>query len=112
MAAKIRQGDQVIVTAGRDKGHIGTVLRINKTDWRVVVEGAAMVSKHMKPNPQAQTEGGIVKREAAIHLSNIMVYNPMTKKGDRVRFKFLKSKDGTQKDRKVRCYVSNGEMID
>ena len=102
---RIRKGDRVIVTTGRDKGRQGTVIRVLEDDT-VVVENLNMVKKHQKPNPQAGVAGGIVQKEAPIHVSNVMVFNPGTKKGDRVGFKKLD--DG----RKVRVFKSNGEVLD
>ena len=101
---RIRKGDRVIVTTGRDKGRQGTVIRL--TDEHVVIENVNMVKKHQKPNPQRNTQGGIVQREAAIHVSNVALFNPLTKKGDRIGFKKLD--DG----RKVRVFKSNGEVVD
>lgn len=102
---RIRKGDRVIVTTGRDKGRQGTVIRVNDDDT-LVIENVNMVKKHTKPNPQAGVAGGIVQREAAIAASNVMLFNPATKKGDRVGFKTLD--DG----RKVRVFKSNGEVVD
>ncbi len=102
---RIRKGDRVIVTAGREKGRQGTVIRVLEDD-RVVVENVNMVKKHQKPNPQLNQPGGIVQKEAPIHVSNVMLFNPATKKGDRVGFKTLD--DG----RKVRVFRSNGEVVD
>ena len=102
---RIRKGDRVIVTTGRDKGRQGTVIRVLEDD-HVVVENVNMVKKHQKPNPQAGAPGGIVQKEAPIHISNVMLFNPATKKGDRVGFKKLD--DG----RKVRIFKSNGEVVD
>jgi large subunit ribosomal protein L24 len=102
---RIRKGDRVIVTAGREKGRQGTVIRVLEDD-RVLVENVNMVKKHQKPNPQLNQPGGIVQKEAPIHISNVMLFNPATKKGDRVGFKTLN--DG----RKVRVYRSNGEVVD
>ncbi len=102
---RIRKGDRVIVTTGRDKGRQGTVIRVNDDDT-LVVENVNMVKKHTKPNPQAGVAGGIVQREAAIAASNVMLFNPATKKGDRVGYKKLD--DG----RKVRVFKSNGEVVD
>lgn len=109
MAAKIKKGDMVTVIAGKDKGKTGEVLRTIESGKRFVIEGINMVKKHVKPNPQLQQEGGIVSKEAAIHASNIMILNPVSKKGDRVKFSFI-DQDGKRK--KVRCFVSDGEMID
>jgi large subunit ribosomal protein L24 len=102
---RIRKGDRVIVTTGRDKGRQGTVIRVNDDDT-LVIENVNMVKKHTKPNPQAGVAGGIVQREAAIAASNVMLFNPATKKGDRVGYKKLD--DG----RKVRVFKSNGEVVD
>jgi large subunit ribosomal protein L24 len=102
---KIRKGDEVVVTAGRDKDRRGTVVKV-LDDGHVVVEGVNMVKRHTKPNPQRQVQGGIVEKEAAIDLSNVMLWNPVTKKGDRVGFRTLA--DG----RKVRFFKSNKEVVD
>ena len=102
---RIRKGDRVIVTTGRDKGRQGTVIRVLEDDT-VVVENLNMVKKHQKPNPQANAPGGIVQKEAPIHVSNVMVFNPGTKKGDRVGFKVLDN------GRKGRVFKSNGEVVD
>ena len=101
---RIKKGDQVIVIAGKDKGRQGTVL--NVTDNRVLVEAVNMAKKHAKPNPMAGVEGGIVEKEMPMDISNVMLFNPMTNKGDRVGFKMLE--DG----RKVRYFKSNGEVVD
>jgi large subunit ribosomal protein L24 len=107
---RIKKGDTVIVTAGKSKGHIGKVLRVvSGTLAKVVVEGANMIKKHVKPNPQQEQKGGIVTKEAPFHVSNVAHYNPTTKKADKVGFKFLE-KEGTTI--KVRYFKSNNEMID
>lgn len=103
--SKIKKDDLVIVLTGKDKGRTGKVLRWAKRD-RVVVESINMIKKHEKPNPNKGIQGGIIEREAALHVSNIAIYNPRSKKADRVGFKFLD--DGT----KVRYYKSDDEMID
>jgi large subunit ribosomal protein L24 len=102
---RIKKGDQIIVVAGRDKGRRGTVIR-RYEDGRVLVEGVNMVRKHMKPNPQAGSKGGIVDREAPVAAANVMPYNPVTKKGDRIGFRRLE--DG----RKVRFFRSTDELVD
>ena len=104
MANKIRKGDDVIVLAGKDKGKRGTVLRM--LDDRVIVENINLVRKHVKPNPNAGEQGGIVDKEMPMHVSNVALYNPATDKADRVGFKTLD--DG----RKVRVFKSNGEVVD
>ena len=102
---RIRKGDRVIVTTGRDKGRQGTVIRVLEDDT-LVIENVNMVKKHQKPNPQAGVAGGIIQKEAPIQVSNVMLFNPATKKGDRVGYKKLD--DG----RKVRVFKSNGEVVD
>jgi large subunit ribosomal protein L24 len=102
---KIRRGDTVILIAGRDKGRRGAVIEV-LVDDRVRVEGLNMAKKHQKPNPNANQPGGIIEREAPLHLSNVAIYNPATQKADRVGFKSLE--DG----RKVRVFKSNREMVD
>ena len=102
---KIRKGDMVIVIAGREKGRRGAVIDVLADD-RVRVEGVNMVKKHQRPNPQAQMQGGIIEREAPLHVSNVQLFNPATQKGDRVGIKTL---DG---GRKVRVFKSNDEMVD
>ena len=102
---KIRKGDDVIVTTGRDKGKRGTVLKIVDTE-HVVVEGANRVKKHQRPIPMKGVTGGIVDRDMPLHVSNVALYNPATKKGDRVGIRVLE--DG----RRVRYFKSNGEVVD
>ena len=102
---KIKTGDEVIIIAGKDKGRRGTVLTVYE-DERVLVEGINMVKKHQKPNPQAGVAGGIIDKSMPLDQSNVMLYNPQTKKGDRVGIKFLE--DG----RKVRFFKSNNEVVD
>ena len=102
---KIRRGDDVIVITGKDRGRRGTVIRMYD-DGRVLVEGINVARKHQKPNPNAGVAGGIIDKEMPVDISNVMLYNPMTKKGDRVGFKFLE--DGT----KVRFFKSNDEVVD
>ena len=101
---RIRKGDQVIVITGKYKGQKGEVLRV--AEDRVVVQNINLVKRHTKPNPQAGQAGGIVEREAPIHISNVMLFNSAAGKGDRVGFKVLE--DG----RKVRVFRSSGEAID
>lgn len=101
---RIRKGDQVIVICGKDRGRQGTVLSV--TDDLITVEAINMVKKHTKANPMQGVEGGIVEQEKPLHISNVMLYNPITNKGDRVGFKTLE--DG----KKVRYYKSNGEVVD
>src|SRR5271168_2613776 len=102
---KIRKGDTVTLIAGRDKGRRGAVIEVLSDD-RVRVEGLNMSKKHQRPNPNMGVQGGIVEREAPLHISNVSIFNPATQKADRVGFKSLA--DG----RKVRVFKSNKEMVD
>ena len=102
---KIRKGDTVVLIAGRDKGRKGAVIEVLGND-RVRVEGLNLSKKHQRPNPQLGVQGGIIERETPLHVSNVLVFNPATQKGDRIGFKALE--DG----RKVRVFQSNKEMVD
>ncbi len=102
---KIRKGDHVIVTTGRDRGKRGTVLRI-VDDQHVLVEGANRVKKHQRPIPMKGITGGIIDKEMPLHVSNVALFNPGTKKADRVGLKTL------QDGRKVRVFKANDEQVD
>jgi len=102
---KIKKGDDVIVLTGKDKGKRGTVLSVT-ADNRVFVDNVNMVKRHTKANPQAGVAGGIIEKEASLDISNIALFNPATKKADRVGFRVLE--DG----RKVRYFKSNDEVVD
>jgi large subunit ribosomal protein L24 len=102
---KIKKGDDVVVTTGKDKGKRGTVLRVVDAD-HLLVEGANRVKKHQRPNPMRGEQGGIIEKEMPLHVSKVAIFNPQTRKGDRVGFRTLG--DG----RKVRFFKSNGEVID
>lgn len=102
---KIRKGDDVVVTTGKDKGKRGTVLRVVDADL-VVIEGVNKVKKHERPNPSKGTTGGIVEMEKPIQISNVAIYNPATQKADRVGIKILEDK------RKVRYFKSSGQLLD
>ena len=104
MANRIKKGDQVVVNAGKDKGKQGEVVRVDGDP--VVVANVNIVKRHTKPNPQAGVAGGVVEREASIHISNVNVLNPASGKGERVGFKVLE--DG----RKLRVFRSSGEALD
>ena len=104
MAAKIRKGDRVIVTAGRDKGKRGEVRQVMPDDGRAIVAGVNLVRRHTRQT--AQTEGGIISKESTIHLSNLAIVDPKTSKPTRVGFKVLD--DG----RKVRVAKGSGDLID
>ena len=104
---KIRKGDEVVVTTGKDKGRRGTVLQVLDNE-RLLVEGINVAKKHQKANPNAMPpqEGGIVDKEMPIAISNVLVFNPETKKGDRIGYRI--SEDGA----KQRIFKSNGEAVD
>jgi len=105
---RIRQGDDVIINTGKDRGRRGTVLQV-RADQRVLVEGINMAKKHVRPDPNQGIQGGIEAREMPLHVSNVMLYNPQTDKGDRVGFKWIGDGDSR---RKVRYFKSTGEVID
>jgi len=104
---RIRKGDQVIVLSGRDKGARGTVLEV-RADGSVLVENVNRVKKHQRPNPQANppVQGGIIEKEMPLHPSKVALFNPSTKKADRVGIKTLAN------GKKVRFFRSNGEMLE
>jgi len=102
---KIRTGDDVVVITGKDKGRRGQVVKVLDSG-KIVVQGVNMVKKHQKPNPAAGAPGGIVEKEMPLDISNVMLFNPATGKGDRVGIKTLE--DST----KVRFFKSNGEVVD
>jgi large subunit ribosomal protein L24 len=101
---RIRKGDQVVVITGKSKGQKGEVSRVDGD--RVFVSNLNLVKRHTKPNPQANQPGGIIEREAPIHISNVQLVNPASGKGERVGFKVLE--DG----RKVRILRKSGEVVD
>jgi large subunit ribosomal protein L24 len=102
---KIKRGDEVIVITGRDKGKRGRVVRMAGVD-KVVVEGVNVVKKHVRPNPMAGQQGGILEKEMPLHISNVAYFNKATQRADRIGFRVLE--DG----RKVRFTKSNGEVVD
>jgi large subunit ribosomal protein L24 len=103
---KLRKGDEVIVIAGKDKGRRGTVLQVFD-NGRVLVEGINVAKKHTKPNPNMGIEGGILDREMPLDISNVLVFNPKSKKGERVGIRV--SDDGKTKER---IFKSSGEVVD
>jgi large subunit ribosomal protein L24 len=104
MAAKIRRDDEVVVIAGKDKGRRGKVLQV-RSDNRVLVSGVNLIKKHMKPNPTLGKQGGIVEKEAPLHISNVALFNPESNKAERVGF--LLNEDGA----KVRVFKSTGKEV-
>ena len=104
MANKIRRDDEIIVLAGKDKGKQGKVLKVLPASNRLIVEGVNMIKKHQKPNPHTGETGGVIEKEASIHVSNVAIFNSKTGKADRVGFRF-------EDDKKVRFFKSNGELI-
>jgi large subunit ribosomal protein L24 len=110
---KIRKGDQVIVTTGRDKGKRGTVTqRVDES--LIIVDGVNMVKKHVKPNPMKGTTGGVIDKVMPIQQSNVAIFNPKTGKADRVAIRMLtadEKKARKTKDNGVRVYRSSGDEI-
>jgi large subunit ribosomal protein L24 len=106
--SKIRKGDEIVVTTGKDRGRRGTVTAVLDTG-KVVVEGINVVKKHQKPNPNAGVSGGIVEKEMPIQASNVRLWNPDAKKGERLGYKFI-GEGATRK--KVRVFKSSGEVVD
>ena len=102
---RIRKGDEVVVLSGRDKGKRGTILRRVDRD-HVVVEGVNRVKKNQRPNPMKGVQGGIIDKDLPIHVSNVALFNPATKKADRAGVKTL------QDGRKVRIFKANDEQVD
>ena len=102
---KIRKGDEIIVRTGKDKGRHGTVLQVLEDD-RVLVEGINLAKKHTKPNPNIGEQGGIVDKAMPLDVSNVMVFNPKSKKGERVGFRV--EDDGS----KVRVFSGTGDVVD
>ncbi len=107
MAAKIKKGDKVVVIAGRDKGRTGEVIEMRRDDGRVLVRGINMVKRHQRQT--AQQEGGIISKEAPIHLSNVALVDPKDDKPTRVGFKFVGKGDDRKK---VRFAKRSGVEID
>ena len=104
MAAKFKKGDSVVVLSGRDRGKTGEIMRVVPSEQRLYVQGVNVVKRHTRPTQTSP--GGIIEKESPIRISNLGMYNPNSKKADRVGFKFLE--DG----KKVRVFRSDGEMID
>jgi large subunit ribosomal protein L24 len=102
---KLKKGDSVIVVSGKDKGKTGEILKVIEPD-KLLVTNINLAKKHVKPNPNKEETGGIIEREMPLHISNVMILNPITKKRDKINFKQLE--DG----KKVRIYKSNKEVID
>lgn len=103
---KLKTGDEVIVLTGKSNGQRGKISKIITEKNRVVVEGVNMMKKHVRPNPQAGIQGGIVEKEAAMDISNVALFNPKTGKADKVGIKV--QEDG----KRVRIFKSNGELVD
>ena len=102
---KLKKGDSVIVISGKDKGKKGEILKVIEPD-KLLITNINLAKKHVKPNPNKEETGGIIEREMPLHISNVMILNPITKKRDKIGFKQLE--DG----KKVRIYKSNKEVID
>ena len=102
---KLKKGDSVVVISGKDKGKKGEIIKVIEPD-KLLVTNINLAKKHVKPNPNKEETGGIIEREMPLHISNVMMLNPITKKRDKIGFKKLE--DG----KKVRIYKSNKEVID
>jgi len=102
---KLKKGDSVIIISGKDKGKKGEIIKVIEPD-KLLVTNINLAKKHVKPNPNKEETGGIIEREMPLHISNVMMLNPITKKRDKIGFKKLE--DG----KKVRIYKSNKEVID
>lgn len=109
--SKIKKGDAVIVLAGKSKGVEGKVLRVLTSKNRVLVEGANFVKKHVKPNPQANEQGGIIEREAPIDASNVAVALPLKKGESEKRYSRVGIKT-LEDGKKVRYFKFNDELVD
>ncbi len=103
---KLKQGDTVVVIAGKDKGKKGVIKTAHPAINKVTVEGVNLAKKHTRDNPQRNVKGGIVATEMPLQVSNVAIYNPTTERADRIGYKLLEN--GT----KVRIYKSNGEQVD
>jgi large subunit ribosomal protein L24 len=104
--ATLRKNDQVIVRSGKDRGKRGRVLRVIADKNRLVVEGVNLIKRHTRPNPQKNIKGGIVEREASIHISNVMLVDPDTNEASRLGVKIMP--DG----RRVRISRKSGQVVD
>ena len=100
---KIKQNDEVIIIAGKDKGSVGTVTKVLGS--KVIVEGNNMAKKHIRPNPQEGIQGGIEEKEMPMSISNVAIYNPKSKKADRVGVRV------NDEGAKERFFKSNGEAV-
>lgn len=103
---KIKKGDEVVVLSGKDKGKTGIVLTVIANEQKVIVENVNMAKRHTKGNPMQGSPGGIIEKEMPIHVSNVGIWNPVTKKADKIGFRTLE--DG----QKVRYFKSNNEVVD
>lgn len=103
---RLKKGDEVIIISGKNKGCRGTIVTVFPAEGRVIVEGINIVKKHVKHNPNKGIEGGIIEKEAPLHISKIALYNTKTKKADRVGSKLV---DGNKK--MVRYFRSTGKIV-
>ena len=112
--AKIKKGDLVVVIAGRDRGQEGRVLEVNTESDRVIVEGVQRVTKHIKPGTRRDNQqGGIVTAEASLHISNVMLVDPETKKGTRVGYRTEEvEQDGRTRNKRVRVAKRSGKDVE
>ncbi|MEM9242778.1 MAG: 50S ribosomal protein L24 [Pseudomonadota bacterium] len=103
---RLKQGDEVIIIAGKDKGKRGRIKSVLRDQDRVIVEGCQMIRKHVRPNPNVNEQGGIVSKEAAIHISNVMIFDATAQKGRRIGMKL------TEERGKIRCYRADNELVE
>ena len=102
---KLRKGDEIVVLSGKDKGRTGSISQV-RADGTVLVAGLNVAKKHLKGNPQKNQPGGIVDKEMPLHVSNVALFNPATRKADRVGIRVM------QDGRRARYFKSNGEVVD
>lgn len=102
---RLKKGDEVIITSGKNKGKIGIILSFVSYNNRVLIEGINLIKKHIKPNQNKNIEGGIVTQEGSIHISNVALYNSSIKKADKIGYKYMNNK-------KFRYFKSNGQLLD
>src|SRR3989338_6051156 len=107
---KIKKNDLVIVLIGKDRGRSGKVIRI--VEDAALVEGMNIIKKHTRPNPNLGIQGGIIEKESPIHLSNVALLNPITKKADKVGFKTIPAKVAGEKAKKSRYFKSKNKLVD
>ena len=107
---RIKKGDQVVVITGKDRGKRGDVLRV--AGETVVVGNVNVQKRHTKPTPQANQPGGILEKEAPIHISNVMLFNPASGKGERIKYKTIPARSKEEKSKKIRVFRGSEAAVD